>query len=170
MNIEKIKYYLDLVDCRSFTETAKMNYVSQTTISQTIASLEDTFQIQLINRKKTPIEPTEAGLLFYDEALILWKQYQSMQKKMRNFQAHRQETVTIEYSAMTDIQTLLNVIPSFKEKNPHIELNLTKVLLKNISEYLQKASMMWRLPSTPNFRVKRRSRRFRYMLGNIRRL
>jgi DNA-binding transcriptional LysR family regulator len=138
MNIEKIKYYLDLVDCRSFTETAKMNYVSQTTISQTIASLEDTFQIQLINRKKTPIEPTEAGLLFYDEALILWKQYQSMQKKMRNFQAHRQETVTIEYSAMIDIQTLLNVTPSFKEKNPHLELNLTKVLLKNISEYLTK--------------------------------
>jgi DNA-binding transcriptional LysR family regulator len=57
INIEKIKYYIDLVDCRSFTETAKRNYVSQTTISQTIAALEETFQIRLINRKKTPIEP-----------------------------------------------------------------------------------------------------------------
>ena len=138
INIEKIKYYIDLVECRSFTETAKRNYVSQTTISQTVASLEETFQIRLINRKKTPIEPTEAGQLFYEEALILWKQYQSMQQKMRNFQSNQRETLSIEYSAMTDIQTLLSVIPAFRKENPLVELNLNKVLLKNISDYLVK--------------------------------
>lgn len=112
--------------------------MSQTTISQTIASLEETFQIRLINRKKTPIEPTEAGQLFYEEALVLWKQYQGMQQKMRNFQANQRETLSIEYSAMTDIQTLLSVIPAFRKENPLVELNLNKVLLKNISDYLVK--------------------------------
>jgi DNA-binding transcriptional LysR family regulator len=138
INIEKIKYYIDLVDCRSFTETAKRNYVSQTTISQTVAALEDTFQSKLINRKKTPIEPTEAGQLFYDEAVVLWKQYEGMQKKMRNFQANQVGSLSIEYSAMTDIQTLLSVIPAFRKEYPLIELNLNKVLLKNIADYLRK--------------------------------
>ncbi|MDL4842108.1 helix-turn-helix domain-containing protein [Aquibacillus rhizosphaerae] len=74
MNIEKIKYYIDLVECRNFTETAKKNFVSQTTISQQIASLEKEFDMKLIDRKQIPIEPTQAGWLFYGEAVVLWKQ------------------------------------------------------------------------------------------------
>ncbi|WP_404520652.1 MULTISPECIES: LysR family transcriptional regulator [unclassified Paenibacillus] len=31
-----MKYFIDLVECRNFTETAKKNFVSQTTISQQI--------------------------------------------------------------------------------------------------------------------------------------
>ncbi|WP_418026896.1 LysR family transcriptional regulator [Paenibacillus sp. JJ1722] len=59
MNLKRIKYFIDLVECRNFTETAKKNFVSQTTISQQIASLENEFNIQLIDRKQIPIEPTK---------------------------------------------------------------------------------------------------------------
>lgn len=64
MNIKRIKYFIDLVECRNFTETAKKNFVSQTTVSQQIAALEDEFNTQLIDRKQIPIEPTKAGWLF----------------------------------------------------------------------------------------------------------
>jgi DNA-binding transcriptional LysR family regulator len=136
MNIEKIKYFIDLVECRNFTETAKKNFVSQTTISQQVASLEKEFDVQLINRKQIPIEPTKAGWLFYGEALVLWKQYSHMKTKMVNF--HQDHFLSLEYSAFTDIQQLLPLIPTFKETNPHIRLELSKVMLKNISEFLQK--------------------------------
>lgn len=137
MNLEKIKYYIDLVECRNFTETAKRNFVSQTTISQQIASLEKEFNLQLIDRKHIPIEPTPAGWLFYGEALILWKQYNHMKAKLENYQQHTQ-TLSIEYSAITDMQSLLRFIPTFKEKHPNIKLELNKVLLKDIAEYLLK--------------------------------
>ena len=60
MNFDKIKYFIDLVECRNFTETAKKNFVSQTTISLQIASLEEETDIQLIDSKKIHIEPTPA--------------------------------------------------------------------------------------------------------------
>ncbi|MGB4660646.1 MAG: LysR family transcriptional regulator [Mobilitalea sp.] len=138
MNIEKIKYFIDLVECRNFTETAKKNFVSQTTISQQIASIEAEFDIQLIDRKQIPIEPTSAGWLFYGEAIVLWKQYNHMKDKMINFRKASTQTLSIEYAAVTDIQGLLGIIPSFKEKNPNIILELNKILLKDISEFLQK--------------------------------
>lgn len=59
MNIEKLKYFTDLVECRNFTDTAKKNFVSQTTVSQQIASLEKAFAIQLIDRKQIPIKPNQ---------------------------------------------------------------------------------------------------------------
>lgn len=138
MNIEKIKYFIDLVECRNFTETAKKNFVSQTTISQQIASLEKEFEMQLIDRKQIPIEPTQAGWLFYGEAIVLWKQYNHMKAKMANYQNNHTQILSIEYAAVTDVQSLLRFIPSFKESNPNIKLELNKVLLKDISEFLQK--------------------------------
>lgn len=76
MNIYKIKYFLDLVECRNFTDAAKKNYVSQTTVSQQIASLEKEYGMQLIDRKKVPIEPTQAGWVFHKEALAFSLKYQ----------------------------------------------------------------------------------------------
>ncbi len=138
MNIQKIKYFIDLVECKNFTETAKKNYVSQTTISQSIAALESEFGVQLIDRKRTPVEPTQAGILFYEEALILWKQMNHMSQKMSDFLNHYTQVLHIEYAAPTDVQSLLKFIPSFKQKFPNVKLELDKVPLKNISEFLQK--------------------------------
>ncbi|CAM4411141.1 LysR family transcriptional regulator [Paenibacillus macerans] len=138
MNIKRIKYFIDLVECRNFTETAKKNFVSQTTVSQQIAALEDEFNTQLIDRKQIPIEPTKAGWLFYGEAVVLWKQYNRMKMNMENFQKYNIQLLSIEYAAITDVQSLLKLIPSFKEKHPNIKLELHKVLLKDIAELLQK--------------------------------
>ncbi|OKP99035.1 LysR family transcriptional regulator [Paenibacillus sp. P46E] len=56
-----------------------------TTVSQQIASLEDEFNIQLIDSKQIPIEPTGAGWLFYREAIVLRKQYNHMRTSMENY-------------------------------------------------------------------------------------
>lgn len=138
MNIEKVKYYIDLVEYRSFTETARKNFVSQTTISQQIASLENEFNTLFIDRKQTPIEPTQAGWLFYNEATILWKQYNHMKAKLENHQQNSKQTLTVQYSTLTDLQKLVTFVPDFKEQYPNIELVINKVLLKNIPEYLEK--------------------------------
>lgn len=138
MNIEKIKYFIDLVECKNFTDTAKKNYVSQTTISQQIASLEKEFGVLLIDRKKIPVEPTQAGRLFYSEAILLWKQYNQMKTKMLIYQQGCEQIISIEYATTTDIQLLLEIIPSFQKEYPNIKIQLNKVLLKDIAEYLRK--------------------------------
>lgn len=138
MNIEKIKYFIDLVECRNFTDTARKNYVSQTTISQQIASLEKEFSIQLINRNHIPIEPTQAGWIFYGEAQILWKQYIQMQHKMENYLQGGNRTLMIEYAAITDITSLLKIIPGFREEYANTRIELNKVLLKDIASHLEK--------------------------------
>jgi len=138
MNIEKIKYFIDLVECKNFTETAKKNFVSQTTISQQIASIEKAFDLKLIDRKHMPIEPTSAGWTFYREALVIWKQYNRMQKTMLDFKRNQPQLLSVAYTTMTDIQSLLPHMPKVNEKHPHMRLDLTKVTLKDMTAYLEK--------------------------------
>lgn len=48
---KKIEYFVTLAECLSFTQAAAVHSVSQTAISQYIASLEGKLQVRLFNRQ-----------------------------------------------------------------------------------------------------------------------
>ena len=61
MKIEKLPYFIDLYETRSYTKTARNNYISQTSVTQFINSLEEELQVKLFDRTTLPIQPTAAG-------------------------------------------------------------------------------------------------------------
>ncbi len=140
MHIERIKYFIDLVECRNFTETAKKNFLSQTTISQQIASLEKEFNVQLIDRNQIPIKPTQAGWNFYHEAVTLWKQYRRLHNQMADYIEGATQSLHIECAGTIDIQMLLQQIPSFNQQYPSINVELNKVALSDIANQLKRGS------------------------------
>lgn len=138
MHIEKMKLFIDLYECRNYTETARKNFISQSSLSQYIHTLEKEFHIQLFDRSITPIEPTEAGRIFYEEACILWKQYQNMQYKMATYDKYKLQPLKVAYTTVVDIQTLLPRVTYFKKEYEEVNLQLNKILIKDTIEYLQK--------------------------------
>lgn len=64
-SIWKYKYFVDVIENQSFTLAGNINYVSQTAISQNIASLEKMLGGKLIHRDKGKISPTELGEVVY---------------------------------------------------------------------------------------------------------
>lgn len=68
MHIEKLKYFIDLYECRNYIETARKNFISQASISQYISSLEKEFNTKFFDRSVTPIQPTLAGKMLYNNA------------------------------------------------------------------------------------------------------
>lgn len=64
MHIEKLKYFIDLYECRNYIETARKNFISQASISQYISSLEKEFNTKFFDRSVTPIQPTLAGKMY----------------------------------------------------------------------------------------------------------
>lgn len=138
MHIEKLKYYIDLYECRNFTETAKRNFISQAALSQFIGSLEKQFQLQFFDRNVTPIEPTNAGDIFYEECKSLYKQYEKTIANMNRIREDGLPPLKIAYSSSTDIQVLLPLIPKFKEAYPQAELQLNKIRLRDAADYLER--------------------------------
>lgn len=64
----KYKYFIDVVENRSFTKAGNINFVSQTAISQNISSLEKNIGGKLLNRGNGDITPTEIGEIVYSYA------------------------------------------------------------------------------------------------------
>lgn len=68
MNIDVLKTFCELVETGSFSKTAENSYISQSAVSQQLAKLERELSVELISRGGGVVQPTEAGLVFYEGA------------------------------------------------------------------------------------------------------
>ena len=62
MDITKFRAFLTTVECGSFTEAAKRLFYSQSAVSRMVADLESQWGVALLNRKKTGLTLTPAGV------------------------------------------------------------------------------------------------------------
>lgn len=79
---KKIEYFLTLAECLSFTQAAAAHSVTQTAISQYIASLENKLQVRLFNRNAHSVSLTEAGKYFYERATFMLRYYDDTKKRL----------------------------------------------------------------------------------------
>jgi DNA-binding transcriptional LysR family regulator len=69
MHIDTLRIFCGLAELRSFSETAKKHVLSQSAVSQQIAQLELVHKVQLLDRKKRPLELTPADIIYRYEQL-----------------------------------------------------------------------------------------------------
>lgn len=70
ISLGQIKYFIEIVECNSFTKAAEHLHISQSTISKNLASLETMLGLILFIREKKAIHLTPAGRYLYEN----WKQ------------------------------------------------------------------------------------------------
>lgn len=89
MQIESLKVFCDLFDSGSFTQSAHINGVTQSAVSQQISSLERVFKTPLLdrNQKKGSVRLTRKGQMLYDSSKQILAVYDSLLHQMNDSQA-----------------------------------------------------------------------------------
>lgn len=82
MGIWKYKYFVDVVECKSFTKAGNKNYVSQTAISQQVADLEKKFGGKLLYRDGGVLMLTDLGDIVYKRAKEMLVIQSQMEKEI----------------------------------------------------------------------------------------
>ena len=78
MLLRQIRYFQSVVRCGSFTEAAEECHISQSAISQQIASLEEELGVKLMIRHNRRFSLTQAGEHFYKKSLVLSSELEQM--------------------------------------------------------------------------------------------
>lgn len=79
---KKIEYFVTLAECLSFTQAAAVHSVTQTAISQYIASLEGKLHVRLFNRNAHSVSLTDAGKFYYERVTYLLRCYDDTKKRL----------------------------------------------------------------------------------------
>ena len=67
MNIQHMKYFIDIAETLSFTESAKRCGITQPALSKAITQMEEELGFKLFNRSSRAVHLTPAGDVFFNE-------------------------------------------------------------------------------------------------------
>lgn len=137
MSIKKLEYFISVAECLSFTNAAKKHFLSQTAISQNIASLESEIGVKLFDRNKHHIALTKPGEIFYEDIKNILKSYSYSIDKVKSIN-NNERCIRISYSNVVEKEVLFNLSKKFMEKNPDIEIKFIKRIVNNLHQPLFK--------------------------------
>src|SRR5258707_10212203 len=95
MQLESLKVFCDLAGLRSFSKAAKVNEMSQPTVSRLVHQLEHRLGNELIDRTKRPLQLTALGRAYYDRCKSLLDQYLALEASVRSGPAEVPLTVRL---------------------------------------------------------------------------
>jgi len=132
MNIEKLRYLVEVANCRSMTIAANNQFTTQSNISKTIKAVEEELNLSLFIRSKHGVEITEAGKVIVSHASAILAQLNAMYL----FSLHHSTdnimsgNLTIAYSPQ--IKYILSAaIASFKNVYSNVTLSVKEFTLEN---------------------------------------
>lgn len=131
MNIQTAKIFCDIAELKNFSRTAEINGVSQSAVSQQLAQLEMTHKVQLIERKKRPIELTMAGEVFYRACKDILDRYDLLNSELN---ALKRSSTRINLAAIFSIgmHTLQTYVQKFMSIYPEMNLSVEYLDAKEI--------------------------------------
>src|SRR6266849_7361471 len=95
MQLESLKVFCDIARCRSFSQAAAENGLSQSAASQIVLQLEKRLGAQLISRSPRPLQLTPLGRTYYDGCKRLVAEFHELEASIRSAQTDMESTVQV---------------------------------------------------------------------------
>lgn len=136
MDVRQLRYFAAVVEAGSLSKAALKVAISQPSLSQQIAEMEDDMGVPLLLRSWSGVRPTEAGLAMYRHAQTILRQLDQMRTEVRSGEFSLSGQVAI--GLPTSVATVI-AVPLFdrmRSKYPGIQLQIIESMSGNLSELL----------------------------------
>ena len=118
------EYFLTVVRERNISHAAEKLYISQSSLSQHIAKLEEKLKVQLFDRSQSPIVLTEAGALYRNYLESNTYLYKKFQAELADFNSGRSQTVNLGIGTWRGSILFPEILPMFLKAYPQARANL----------------------------------------------
>ncbi|MBS5983352.1 MAG: LysR family transcriptional regulator [Clostridium butyricum] len=127
MTFEQLKYFIAIVENGTYFNASEYLHISQSNLSKQIIKLEKELNIDLFDRRLRSASLTDAGRLFYNDAIILINQYNIALNNISNYKKFNDEKLHIGTLPIQTQYNLTSIFNEFKKDNPEINLTIDEV-------------------------------------------
>jgi len=124
MDIQSFKIFQDVAESRSFSRGAGRNAISQSAASQSIRQLERDLGLQLIDRKKRPLELTAAGRVYLKSCRDILHLYEETQAKLAEFRLEVSGTVRVASIYSIGLYDMARYTQEFSRRHPQASVQM----------------------------------------------
>jgi len=122
--LDGLKTVVGVIETSSFTAASERLGISKALVSKYVGEVESQLGTRLFNRTTRQVTATQAGLAYYEQALILLEQYQVMLDKVHLDQTEPSGLIRISAPVTYGEQTLSPLISRFLQKYPKIKVDI----------------------------------------------
>lgn len=135
----QLEAYIKVYELKSFSRAAEAMFLSQPSISAYIAALEKELKTQLIFRSTKDFTPTEAGVLFYEQAKNMVGLREEAIRTFLSRAAGKQKSISILASSVPSQFILPSLLGNYHQKKPEVIFKLEELdsldVVNNIAAY-----------------------------------
>jgi len=124
MNLHRLEIFMAVANTGSFSRAAEAMLLTQSTVSQHIASLEAEQGTRLFDRTGRGAELTEGGELFHRHARRILLECTDLQRAMAGFQGLEATRLTVGASNIPANYLIPELLPTLSARYPGISLNV----------------------------------------------
>src|SRR3546814_410998 len=95
MELRQLRYFVAIAECRNFTLASKQLHIAQPPLSRQIQMLEAELGVTLLLRNSRPVRLTEAGRVFYEQALQVLARIEQMKSATQQSGANQRRRLAI---------------------------------------------------------------------------
>lgn len=147
MDIQRIRYFLEVVRQKNFTRAARLCHVSQPSLSQQIMKLEDEVGGVLLRRKRGNVELTGHGQMFLQFANAIMAEVQTAEEFIRESQGKTKNTLRIGAIPTVAPYLIPKVFNQIQAKLPEARMELVEAVTPALAEALRSGDIDFALLS-----------------------
>jgi LysR family transcriptional regulator, hydrogen peroxide-inducible genes activator len=136
MNIQQLQYLLAVNKHRHFARAAESCCVTQPTLSMMIQKLEDEYGIQIFDRSKQPVVPTESGKVLIEQAKMILNEIEKFGQIVNEQKNILEGTLKVGIIPTVAPYLLPLFVESFCRTYPHIALKINELLTPDLLKKL----------------------------------
>ena len=136
VDLNRVAVFLRVVELQSFTAAAEALGLPKSSVSRSVARLEESLGVQLLQRTTRSVQLTDAGRLYFDEASRALGALEQAQATLSQLDSRPQGPVRITAPADLGAQVLAPLAARFVRRTPGITLEflLTARLVNLVEE------------------------------------
>lgn len=135
MDIKRLKYFVDLARTLNYTDTAEINFTTQSNISKHIMSLEKELDVKLFSREHRKVSLTKEGVIIKNYAEKILNNYEDLNREIFFLKKSR-EILRIAVVPTMKNSKVTEVISKFHKLYEEVTLDVKEIESINLLEEL----------------------------------
>ena len=149
MNIAAMRLFCDVVRCRSFSQAATLNNISQSASSQAVAQVEREVGLQLVDRSKRPFILTAEGEVYYNGFCDILARYDAIQADVRSLREEIAGLVRVAAIYSVGLHEMRACMQDFMSSFPKARVRLQYLLPDRVYDAVMSGEIDLGLVSYP---------------------
>lgn len=137
INLNQLRFFLEVARQNSFSKAAETCCVTQPTLSNAIAQLEDILEGKLFNRSTRRVSLTTFGKYLLPLAEAVLTAQNEFVEGARAFKNPQHKLLRIGLSPLVNMQLLTDVLEPFKKQHADLEVFFKECYLDDLSHRLE---------------------------------